>query len=118
MLRACFYLPQVLPIAVAGIVWSWILRPGERLAQRAAQGGRPRLAGTQDWLGDPDSRLHSVMGVMVWVQLGFPLVVFMAGLQRVDPELYEAAELDGAGWWRRFWHITCRRSARRSTSCC
>ncbi len=40
------------------------------------------------------------MGVMVWVQLGFPLVVFMAGLQRVDPQLHEAAELDGAGWWR------------------
>ncbi len=60
----------------------------------------------QDWLGDPDIALYSVMGVMVWVQLGFPLVVFMAGLQRVDPQLYEAAELDGAGWWRRFWHIT------------
>ena len=39
----------------------------------------------------------------------------MAGLQRVDPALYEAAEIDGAVWWRRFWHITLRRSGRRST---
>ena len=105
VLRACFYLPQVLPIAVAGIVWSWILAPdnGSLNALLKAIGLGSRQ---QDWLGDPDLALYSVMGVMVWVQLGFPLVVFMAGLQRVDPQLYEAAELDGAGWWRRFWHIT------------
>ncbi|MFK4102661.1 carbohydrate ABC transporter permease [Streptomyces sp. NPDC019531] len=105
VLRACFYLPQVLPIAVAGIVWSWILAPdnGSLNALLKAIG---LGSWQQDWLGDPDLALYSVMGVMVWVQLGFPLVVFMAGLQRVDPQLYEAAELDGAGWWRRFWHIT------------
>jgi raffinose/stachyose/melibiose transport system permease protein len=99
VLRACFYLPQVLPIAVAGIVWSWILAPDNgslnALLKAVGLGSLQR-----DWLGDP------VMGVMVWVQIGFPLVVFMAGLQRVDPQLYEAAELDGAGWWRRFGHIT------------
>jgi raffinose/stachyose/melibiose transport system permease protein len=47
-----------------------------------------------------------VMAVMVWFQLGYPVVIFMAGLQRVDPAFYEAAELDGASWWRRVWHIT------------
>ncbi|MFG2458450.1 carbohydrate ABC transporter permease [Streptomyces sp. NPDC048523] len=105
VLRACFYLPQVLPIAVAGIVWSWILAPdnGSLNALLKAIGLGSRQ---QDWLGDPDLALYSVMGVMVWVQLGFPLVIFMAGLQRVDPQLHEAAELDGAGWWRRFRHIT------------
>ncbi|WP_449349578.1 carbohydrate ABC transporter permease [Streptomyces shaanxiensis] len=105
VLRACFYLPQVLPIAVAGIVWSWILAPdnGSLNALLKAIG---LGSWQQDWLGDPDLALYSVMGVMVWVQLGFPLVIFMAGLQRVDSQLYEAAELDGAGWWRRFWHIT------------
>jgi raffinose/stachyose/melibiose transport system permease protein len=105
VLRACFYLPQVLPIAVAGIVWSWILAPdgGSLDAALEAVG---LGSWQQDWLGDPDLALYSVMGVMVWVQIGFPLVVFMAGLQRVDPQLYEAAELDGAGWWRRFRHIT------------
>lgn len=105
VLRACFYLPQVLPIAVAGIVWSWILAPENgtlNVSLKAVGLGSLR----HDWLGDPDFALYSVMGVMVWVQLGFPLVVFMAGLQRVDPALYEAAELDGASWWRRFWHVT------------
>ncbi|MFD7708233.1 carbohydrate ABC transporter permease [Streptomyces sp. NPDC059785] len=105
VLRACYYLPQVLPIAVAGIVWSWILAPDNgSLNELLAAVGLDSWQ--QDWLGDPDLALYSVMGVMVWVQLGFPLVVFMAGLQRVDPQLHEAAELDGAGWWRRFWHVT------------
>lgn len=105
VLRACFYLPQVLPIAVAGIVWSWILAPENgALNDLLETVGLGSLR--HDWLGDPDLALYSVMGVMVWVQLGFPLVVFMAGLQRVDPALYEAAELDGASWWRRFWHVT------------
>jgi len=46
------------------------------------------------------------MTVMVWVQIGYPVVIFMSALQRVDPELYEAAELDGAGWFTRFRAIT------------
>lgn len=105
VLRACFYLPQVLPIAVAGIVWSWILAPEDgSLNALLSAVGLGSLE--QDWLGDPDLALYTVMAVMVWVQLGFPLVIFMAGLQRVDPQLHEAAELDGAGWWRRFWHVT------------
>ena len=59
-----------------------------------------------DWLGQMPSALVVLMVVMVWVQLGYPVVVFMAALQRVDPELYEAAELDGANWFQRFSAIT------------
>jgi raffinose/stachyose/melibiose transport system permease protein len=105
VLRACFYLPQVLPITVAGIVWSWILAPDDGAVNvfldKVGLG-----SWSADWLGDPDLALYTVMAVMVWIQIGFPLVVFMAGLQRVDPALYEAAALDGASWWRRFWHVT------------
>jgi raffinose/stachyose/melibiose transport system permease protein len=105
LLRACIYLPQVLPIAVAGIVWSWILAP-DNGALNAMLGAVGPESLEKDWLGDSAWALYSVMAVMVWVQIGFPLVVFMAGLQRVDPALYEAAEIDGASWWRRFFHIT------------
>lgn len=105
VLRACFYLPQVLPIVVAGIVWAWMLHPNDG-ALNALFGALGLDALTRDWLGDPNVALPSVMGIMVWFQIGFPLVIFMAGLQRVDPELYEAAEIDGASWWRRFWHVT------------
>ncbi|MEO3873605.1 sugar ABC transporter permease [Nonomuraea sp. B12E4] len=98
-LRAMYYLPQVLPVAVAGVVWGWMLHP--------SYGAVNQVLGLDlDWLGDPDLALATVMAVMVWFQLGYPVVIFMAGLQRVDPAYYEAAEIDGASWWRKFWHIT------------
>ncbi len=104
-LRACFYLPQVLPIAVAGIVWTWILAAdGGALNEALSKVGLTKLA--HDWLGDEKYALPTVAAVLVWIQIGFPLVVFMSGLQRVDPALYEAAEIDGASWRRRLWHIT------------
>jgi raffinose/stachyose/melibiose transport system permease protein len=104
VLRGIFYLPQVLPVVVAGIVWGWILRPdGTFNALLSAIG----LKGfTADWLGNPDTALPVVMLVMVWVQIGYPVIIFMSAMQRIDPELYEAAELDGAGWWARFRAIT------------
>jgi raffinose/stachyose/melibiose transport system permease protein len=105
VLRACIYLPQVLPVAVAGIVWGWILDPESgalnRLLSDVGLGGLAR-----DWLGDPRSALLTIMAVLVWIGVGYPVVMFMAGLQRVDPQLTEAAELDGASWWRRLWRIT------------
>ncbi|GAB3892686.1 sugar ABC transporter permease [Kibdelosporangium lantanae] len=104
ILRACIYLPQVLPIAVAGIVWTWILAPEGALNDFLKAVGLDALA--QNWLGDPDIALYTVMGVMLWIQVGYPVVIFMAGMQRVDPALHEAAELDGASWWGRFWHVT------------
>jgi raffinose/stachyose/melibiose transport system permease protein len=104
ILRACIYLPQVLPIAVAGIVWTWILAPEGALNDFFKAVGLDALA--QNWLGDPDIALYTVMGVMLWIQVGYPVVIFMAGMQRVDPALHEAAELDGASWWGRFWHVT------------
>jgi len=105
VLRACIYLPQVMPLAVMGVVWGWILAPDNGVLNSALRDvGLGPLA--HDWLGDPKTALYSVMAVMVWIQIGFPLVVFMAGLQRIDPTLYEAAELDGASWARRFWHVT------------
>jgi raffinose/stachyose/melibiose transport system permease protein len=103
-LRAAYYLPQVLPVVVAGIVWGWILQPDGALNALLQKIGLDWMA--HDWLGDPQTALPTVMLVMIWVQIGYPVVIFMSALQRVDPELYEAAELDGAGWFRRFRAIT------------
>ncbi|ASD21029.1 ABC transporter permease [Cryobacterium sp. LW097] len=104
-LRATYYLPQILPGVVAAIVIGWILRPQNGALNQVLDGiGLGGLA--QNWLGDPDTALPSIMVIMIWVQLGYPIVIFMAALQRVDPELYEAAELDGANWIQRFQAIT------------
>lgn len=104
-LRATYYLPQILPAVIAAIVIGWILRPQNgALNQILDAVGLGALQ--HNWLGSPDTALPSIMVIMVWVQLGYPIVIFMAALQRVDPELYEAAELDGAGWFQRFRAIT------------
>jgi raffinose/stachyose/melibiose transport system permease protein len=104
-LRATYYLPQILPSVIAAIVIGWILRPQNGALNQVLGGvGLDGLA--RNWLGDPATALPSIMVVLVWVQIGYPVVIFMAALQRVDPELYEAAELDGAGWFQRFRAIT------------
>jgi raffinose/stachyose/melibiose transport system permease protein len=102
-LRAGFYLPQVLPVAVAGIVWSWILTPYGALNTVLQKLG---ISDPPNWLGDATWALPSVMVVLVWMQLGYGLVIFMAGMARIDPALHEAAELDGASWLTRFRHVT------------
>jgi raffinose/stachyose/melibiose transport system permease protein len=103
LFRSGLYLPQVLPAAVTGIVWGWLLAPTGAINSLLKDVG---LSGQTDWLGNPSWALLSVMLVLIWVQLGYPVVMFMAGLQRIDPQLYEAADLDGASWWQRFRHIT------------
>ena len=102
--RAGFYLPQILPVSAAGILWGWMLNPFGVV--NAILDGIGLHSLTQNWLGNPNLAIWSVMVVMVWLQLGYCLVVFMSGLARVDPSLQEAAELDGAAWLPRFWTIT------------
>ena len=105
LFRAGFYLPQILPVAVAGVVWRWILQPNWGVLNYVLTSIGLK-AWTHNWLGEASTALPSVMGIMVWFQIGYPLVIFMAALQRVDPELYEAASLDGASWAQRFYYIT------------
>ncbi|SDN27184.1 carbohydrate ABC transporter permease [Actinomyces ruminicola] len=103
-LRAMYYLPQILPISVAGIVWNWILNSQTGAINTILRG--LGVADPPNWLGSTSTALGSVMLVLIWIQIGYPTVIFMSALQRVDPELYEAAELDGAGWLARFRAIT------------
>ena len=103
-LRATYYLPQILPIAVAGFIWSWILDPANGSINTFLK--ILGISDPPDWLGDPNLAIYGLMAMLIWLQLGYPVVIFMAALSRVDPELYEAASLDGAGWWRQFLAIT------------
>jgi raffinose/stachyose/melibiose transport system permease protein len=106
-LRATYYLPQILPIAVAGVLFRWILYPSKSGVLNQFLSTVTGHSIDVNWLGGSGTTaLLSVMVVMVWVQFGYPVVIFMAALQRVDPELYEAAEIDGANWYRRFHAIT------------
>lgn len=104
-LRAGFYLPQIVPVVVAAIVWKWIFQPdwGVLNSLLTAVGLE---SWSQNWLGDADLALYSVMIMLIWFQIGYPLVIFMSGLQRLDPQIYEAAKIDGANWLQTFWYIT------------
>lgn len=103
--RAGFYLPQVIPVVVVGIVWRWILQPNWGVLNWSLKAiGLEVLA--RNWFGDASTALSSVIIMMIWFQIGYPLVIFMAALQRIDPSIYEAADLDGASWWQRHFYIT------------
>jgi raffinose/stachyose/melibiose transport system permease protein len=105
LMRALFYLPQILPIAVAGVLWKWMYQPEYGVINTLLSAvGLDGLR--QNWLGDSDLAIYAVMNVLIWLQIGYTVVLFMAGLSRVDPALHEAAELDGANWWQRFRVIT------------
>ncbi len=106
LFRAGFYLPQILPVAIAGVVWGWILLPDGAFNSLLNSLGLSTL--THNWLGDAATALPTVMGIMVWFQIGYPLVIFMAALQRLDPEVLEAAALDGASRFQKFYYITIR----------
>lgn len=102
--RAGLYLPQVIPIAISGTIWGWILSQDGLLNQLLKNLGANQL--TVDWLNVPIPALASLTGIMIWLQLGFGFVIFLAGLARVDVSAIEAAQVDGANWWQRFINLT------------
>lgn len=105
LFRSIYYAPAILPlIGVAGI-WSWLYDPNVGLINTTLRHvGLGGLA--QPWLGSPTTALPSVMVAAIWQSLGFPMVLYLAGLQGIPGEQYEAARIDGANAWQRFWLIS------------
>ncbi|WP_240508932.1 carbohydrate ABC transporter permease [Streptomyces agglomeratus] len=100
--RAAFYAPSLIGASVSvAIVWRAIFTE-DAVVDRAQRLFGMNVGG---WVGDPDWILYALVALTVW-QFGAPMVIFLAGLKQVPRELYEAAEMDGAGPWRRFWNIT------------
>jgi len=104
-LRAIYYLPVIIaPIAVA-TMWRWMYDPFFGLFVQVLTG----LNLTNfivDWLGDAHYALYSMFVAYVWQSVGFSMVLFLAGLQNIRRDVYEAAAIDGATGFTRFWHIT------------
>ncbi|MFF1612311.1 carbohydrate ABC transporter permease [Amycolatopsis sp. NPDC058278] len=102
-LRSVFFTPVILSSVVVSIVWSRLLDDRGPLNSLLRGLG---VAHPPGWLSDPDVALYSVASIVCWQMLGFCVVVYLAGLQGVPPELLEAAEIDGAGPLRRFRAVT------------
>ncbi|HEY2795278.1 MAG TPA: sugar ABC transporter permease [Micromonosporaceae bacterium] len=102
--RAILFLPQVLPLVAAGVAWGWMYSTDGVVNQFLRLVGLGRW--TRSWLGDFTFALPAVGVIGVWVMLGFCTVLLLAGIGKIDPALYEAARLDGAGRWRQFRAVT------------
>lgn len=103
--RSIFYLPAVFASITVAAMWRWIYAPSIGAVDQALT-----LLGlgswSHEWLGDPNIALYSVFVAAIWQGIGFNMVLFLAGLQQVPAELVEAAQIDGANTWQRFWAVT------------
>ncbi|MEU4346052.1 sugar ABC transporter permease [Streptomyces sp. NPDC023838] len=102
-LRALFLVPWLLPLIVSASTWSWMLNSDSGVVNAVLH---VVGVGPVNWLTSPSWSLASVIIANVWIGIPFNLVVLYSGLQSIPAALYEAAALDGAGAWRRFWSIT------------
>ncbi len=103
--RTLLFLPQILPSALIGVIWRWLYNPAfGPLNQLFYAVGWDSLA--RPWLGDFTWALPSVGFIASWYFYGFCMAVFVAGIQKIDPSLYDAARLDGANERQGFWFVT------------
>lgn len=104
VLRTLFFAPALLPPVIIGFLWQYILTPTGPLNTALDAVGLGFLS--QNWLGDSSIALGSVIAVIIWQNAGLTMVIYLAGLQGIPRELYEAASIDGAGAWQRFRSVT------------
>ncbi|MET9251307.1 sugar ABC transporter permease [Nonomuraea sp. NPDC003709] len=103
VLRAMFLVPWLLPLIVSASTWSWMLNSDNGIVNAALEAFG---IGQINWLTSPDTSLLAVTIANIWLGVPFNLVILYAGLQTISADLYEAAGLDGANGWQRFWRIT------------
>ncbi|WP_225896599.1 carbohydrate ABC transporter permease [Amazonocrinis nigriterrae] len=102
ILRSAYFLPSIISLVAAGLGFRWLFQNTGPVNALLNLFGIAPIA----WLGDTFWAMPVVIIMTVWKQLGFNMVVFLAGLQAIPSSRYEAAELDGANAWQQFWHIT------------
>lgn len=105
VVRAIIYLPAVISPLIMGYVWYFILQPDRGFLYHVLQNlNLGMLSG--NWLGNPKSALIVLILINVWQFVGMTMIIYLAGLQSIPKELYEACEIDGAGYAKSLWYIT------------
>jgi len=102
-MRVFFYWPYMIPMVAAGTMWKWLFSKNFGLVNHVLT--RMGLQSVS-WLDDPTLALFTVVMVQVWVLAGFMMMLFIVGLQAISEEFYEAASIDGATNFQKFWYIT------------
>jgi multiple sugar transport system permease protein/raffinose/stachyose/melibiose transport system permease protein len=101
--RLSFFMPYLLASTVISQIWVWIFNPQIGAANNILKAlGLEPLA----WLQNPETNMLSIVIATVWWTVGFNFLLYLAAMQNIPPQQYEAASLDGAGAWRQFWSIT------------
>ncbi len=100
--RTIYFIPSIVSLVAAGLGFRWLFQTDGAIDSLLGNFGVAKIA----WLSDSAWAMPVVILVSVWKQIGFNLVVFLAGLQAIPANRYEAAELDGANSWQQFWYIT------------
>lgn len=101
--KISFYAPLILSFVVIGTIWAWIYEPRAGLLNSLLRGFG--LANPPGWLADRDIALYAVIGAAIWRQVGYVMILYLAGLKNLDPSLIEAGRVDGATGWKLFRHI-------------
>ncbi len=101
--RTIYYLPMVTPIAVASVIWMWIYDRRTGILNYIV-----RLLGMppRNWLNTMETALGSIIVMSIWLAVGGNMIIYLAALQGISRNYYEAAEIDGAGYWQKFRFIT------------
>ena len=102
LFRTLIYLPVIISMVVVGIAWKWLYAYDGLINYGLTLLGLPKTG----WLVNPDIALWAVMLVIVWKGLAYYMMMYLAHLQSISQELYQAAEIDGASWFQKHWHIT------------
>lgn len=106
LFRTLYFSPVVTSMVVVSIVWSFMYEERQGLMNQLLQGISFGTLGPIDWLGDPRFAMLSIIIMSVWQGAGLQMVIFLAGLQAIPSELYEAADIDGASRWHKFRFVT------------
>ena len=102
--KVCFFAPVVISLSITAFLWEQILAPGEGGLLNSMLGifGVP----PHDWLRDPKTAMPCIIVLSAWQGCGYQMLIFLSGLSNIRKDLYEAASLDGANWWHKFWNVT------------
>ncbi len=102
--RALIFLPYIVPVVVAAMVFGQILQ-AHGFVNRVLENLHLGFL-AHDWLGDPTTAIWTVAAVIVWREVAFGVILFLARMSQLPTDLYDAAKVDGANWWQTLWYVT------------
>lgn len=102
--KVCFFAPVVISLSVTAFLWEQILAPGPGGLLNSMLGMFD--IPPHEWLRDPDTAMPCIIVLSAWQGCGYQMLIFLSGLSNIRKDLYEAASLDGANWWHKFWNVT------------